>query len=61
MNVTSQTIQQGDVLTIGGRAFEVLNLIQLPGGAKALRFTTGEVLNIHSMTQLSVVRTRRER
>lgn len=57
LEVTARTVQQHDVVTIGGQCFEVLNLIELPGAAKALRFTTGEVLTMHSKTRLSVART----
>ncbi|WP_329148440.1 hypothetical protein OIU91_20290 [Streptomyces sp. NBC_01456] len=57
--VTSGTIRPGDVLHIGGQAFQVLNLIELHAQDKALRFTTGEVLNMHSKTRLTVVRAAR--
>ncbi|MEV0527070.1 hypothetical protein AB0I66_26920 [Streptomyces sp. NPDC050439] len=56
LEVTSQTIQQHDVVDIGGQRFEVLNMFELHGQAKGLRFTTGEVLTIHSKTRLSVTR-----
>ncbi|MGX1975464.1 hypothetical protein [Streptomyces kronopolitis] len=59
IEVTSGTIRPGDVLNIGGQAFQVLNLIELPAQGKALRFTTGEVLNMHSKTRLTVVRAAR--
>ncbi|MFL4905581.1 hypothetical protein ACJ6WF_21025 [Streptomyces sp. MMS24-I2-30] len=59
IEVTSRTIRPGDVLHMGGQAFQVLNLIELPAQGKALRFTTGEVLNMHFKTRLTVVRTAR--
>ncbi|UFQ16869.1 MULTISPECIES: hypothetical protein [Streptomyces] len=59
VEVTARTILPGDVLNIGGQAFEVLNLIELPAQGKALRFTTGEVLNMHFKTRLTVFRTAR--
>lgn len=60
IDVTSRTLQPGDVLTICGHPYEVLNLIELPCQGKALRFTTGEVLSVHSRTRLSVQRAVRE-
>ncbi len=59
VEVTARTILPGDVLNIGGQAFEVLNLIELPAQGKALRFTTGEVLNMHFKTRLTVFRAAR--
>jgi len=56
VDVTARTIQAGDVVNVGGQEFEVLNLIEHPGQGKALRFTTGEVLTMHSKTRLTVNR-----
>jgi hypothetical protein len=56
VDVTARTIQVGDVVNLGGQAFEVLNLIEHPGQGKALRFTSGEVLTMHSKTRLAVNR-----
>lgn len=60
LDVTARTIQAGDVVEIGGQPFEVLNLIEHPRQGKAVRFTTGEVLTIHSKTRLTVTRTVRK-
>ncbi|MFC7221322.1 hypothetical protein ACFQLX_24625 [Streptomyces polyrhachis] len=56
VDVNWRTIQAGDVLIICGQPFEVLNLIDLSGRGRALRFTSGKVLNINSYTRLTVTR-----
>ncbi len=56
IDVTARTILAGDIVHVGGQALEVLNLIEHPGQGKAVRFSTGEVLTMHSKTQLTVTR-----
>lgn len=53
---TASTIRERDLVLIGGELFEVLNLIPLPGGGRGLRFSSGEMLTIHSRTRLFVCR-----
>ncbi|MFE4856103.1 hypothetical protein [Streptomyces sp. NPDC056670] len=56
VEVTARTIQLHDVVTIGGMAFEVTNLSDLPHGAKQLRFASGESTTLHAKTRLPVTR-----
>ncbi|MFI5704061.1 hypothetical protein ACIA78_28955 [Streptomyces xanthochromogenes] len=56
MEATARTIQVHDVITIGGMAFEVTNLSDLPYGAKQLRFASGESMTMHAKTRLPVTR-----
>ncbi|MEU8784278.1 hypothetical protein [Streptomyces sp. NPDC048637] len=56
VEVTSDSVQRGDVIQIGGRSCRVTDLLQLPGGAKRLRFESGELLTMHSRTRLAAVR-----
>lgn len=56
IEVGPNDVQCEDMITIGGRPIVVVELIQLPGGAKQLRFESGELLTIHSKTFLSVMR-----
>lgn len=57
IEITSQTVQLHDVITIGSQAFEVSDLIELPGRAKRIRFGTGETFTMHANTTLSATRT----
>jgi hypothetical protein len=59
IEVTSTTVQRGDIIQLGGRACRVRDLFQLPQGAKQLVFESGELLTIHTRTRLVVVRTLR--
>ncbi|MFE0675330.1 hypothetical protein [Streptomyces sp. NPDC058867] len=61
IEVTSTTVQRGDVIHLGGRACRVRDLFQLPQGAKQLVFESGELLTIHTCTRLAVMRTLRGR
>ncbi|WUG01103.1 hypothetical protein OG803_16755 [Streptomyces sp. NBC_00467] len=56
VEITSANVQRGDVLQIGGQPCRVADLIQLPGGAKRLRFESGELLTMHSRTRLVALR-----
>ncbi|WP_432092304.1 hypothetical protein [Streptomyces sp. bgisy100] len=59
VEVTSVTVQRGDVITIGGLPCRVMDLITLPARAKRLRFTSGETLTMHPNTRLSALRAAR--
>ncbi|WP_369377387.1 hypothetical protein [Streptomyces sp. cg36] len=54
--VTSTTVMRGDVIEIGGRHFEITDLIDLSGRARRLRFRTGETLTMSSTTRLLATR-----
>jgi hypothetical protein len=57
VEITSTTVQRGDVISVGGRPYRVSDLITLPARAKRLRFSTGETLTMHHETKLSATRT----
>ena len=61
VEITSTTVQRGDIIQVGGRACRVSNLFQLPQGAKQLLFESGESLTIHTRTRLVAVRMLRRR
>ncbi|MEU0002826.1 hypothetical protein ABZ079_00590 [Streptomyces sp. NPDC006314] len=61
VEVTATTVQRGDVIQLGGTACRVMDLIQLPQGAKRLLFESGELLTIHARTRLVAVRVQRRR
>ncbi|MER5482347.1 hypothetical protein ABT024_03900 [Streptomyces sp. NPDC002812] len=59
VEITSTTVQRGDVIQIGGQPCRVIDLIQLPASAKRLRFESGELLTMHARTRLVALRMRR--
>lgn len=61
IEVTSATVQRGDIIQLGGQACRVRDLFQLPQGAKQLVFESGELLAIHTRTRLVAVRPLRRR
>ncbi|MCN9243136.1 hypothetical protein NGF19_20440 [Streptomyces sp. RY43-2] len=61
VEITSTTVQRGDVIQVGGRACQVSDLYQMPHGAKQLLLDSGELLTIHTRTRLLAVRMRRRR
>lgn len=61
IEITSTTVQRGDVIQVGGRACRVSNLFQLPQGSKQLLFESGELLTMHARTRLAAVRMQRRR
>ncbi|WSJ38759.1 hypothetical protein OG772_23960 [Streptomyces sp. NBC_01321] len=61
VEVTSASVQRGDVIQIGGQPCRVADLFQLPGEAKRLRFETGELLTMHSRTRFIALRMLRSR
>ncbi|MDI3420869.1 hypothetical protein [Streptomyces luteolus] len=61
IEVNAATVQRGDVIQLGGHAYRVGDLFQLPQGAKQLVFESGELLTIHARTRLVAVRMRGRR
>ncbi|MGN3957334.1 hypothetical protein ACGV4K_19815 [Streptomyces sp. WAC8370] len=61
IEVTATTVQRGGIIQLGGHAFRVRDLFQLPQGAKQLVFESGELLTIHARTRLVAVRMLRRR
>ncbi|MEF9884411.1 hypothetical protein [Streptomyces sp. P9-A4] len=59
IEITSTNVQIGDVILIGGLPHRVIDLSQLRGGAKQLRFESGELLTMHTRTRLVALRMRR--
>ncbi|MFI2434297.1 hypothetical protein [Streptomyces sp. NPDC018693] len=56
VEITATTVRRGDIIQVGGRACRVINLFQLPHGAKQLLFESGELLTIHTRTRILAVR-----
>ncbi|WP_328318005.1 hypothetical protein [Streptomyces sp. NBC_00388] len=56
VEITSASVQRGDVIQIGGQPCRVADIFQLPGFAKRLRFESGELLTMHSRTRLVALR-----
>ncbi|OKK10375.1 hypothetical protein AMK33_13940 [Streptomyces sp. CB02400] len=56
VEITSTSVQLGDVIQVGGQQCRVTDLFQLPGGAKRLVFDSGELLTVHTMTRLVALR-----
>ncbi|MEU1306844.1 hypothetical protein [Streptomyces shenzhenensis] len=61
VDVTSATVQRGDIIQLGGQPCRVRDLFQLSHGAKQLVFESGELLTIHARTRLIAVRPLRRR
>ncbi|MGW9428747.1 hypothetical protein ACWHA1_12375 [Streptomyces decoyicus] len=59
VDITSASVQRGDIIQIGGQPCRVTDLLQLSGGAKRLSFDSGELLAMHSRTRLVALRTLR--
>ncbi|MFF3622761.1 hypothetical protein [Streptomyces sp. NPDC002467] len=59
VEITSKSVQRGDVIQVGGQHCRVIDLIQLPANAKRLRFESGEQLTMHARTRLVALRMRR--
>ncbi len=60
IEITSVSVQCGDVIQIGGQPCRVTDLVQMPAGAKRLFFETGEVLTLHARSQLIALRMMRK-
>ncbi|WP_405779407.1 hypothetical protein [Streptomyces sp. NBC_00859] len=56
VEITSASVQRGDVIQIGGQPCRVADILQLPGFAKQLRFESCELLTMHSRTRLVALR-----
>ncbi|MFF9359886.1 hypothetical protein [Streptomyces griseoluteus] len=61
VEITASTVQRGDVIQLGGYAYRVSDLLQLPHGAKQLVFESGELLTMHTRIRLVAVRPMRRR
>ncbi len=61
VEVTAATVQRGDIIQLGGHAYRVKDLFQLPQAAKQVVFESGELLTIHTRTRLVAVRMVRRR
>ncbi|MFC3572936.1 hypothetical protein ACFOZ0_06520 [Streptomyces yaanensis] len=61
VEITSDSVQRGDVIQVGGQPCRVSDLFQLPGGAKRLVFESGELLTMHRQTRLVAMRILRGR
>ncbi|GHF93141.1 hypothetical protein ACFFSH_35265 [Streptomyces filamentosus] len=59
IEVTAATVRLGDVIQIGGQPCRVADLLHLPGGAKRLRFESGELLTLHARSRLIALRMQR--
>ncbi|PBC83430.1 MULTISPECIES: hypothetical protein [unclassified Streptomyces] len=46
VDITSASVQRGDIIQIGGQPCRVTDLLQLSGGAKRLCFESGELLTM---------------
>ncbi|WP_243879010.1 hypothetical protein [Streptomyces sp. KS 21] len=60
IEITSDSVQRGDVIQIGGQPCRVADLVQLPAGAKRLLFETGEALTMHAKSRLIALRMTRK-
>ncbi|GGQ04395.1 hypothetical protein GCM10010233_21330 [Streptomyces pseudogriseolus] len=56
VEITSASVQRGDVIQVGGQQCRVTDLFQLPGGAKRLVFDSGELLTIHTGSRFIALR-----
>ncbi|MFE2228630.1 hypothetical protein [Streptomyces kronopolitis] len=56
VEITSASVQRGDIIQIGGHSCRVTNLLQLPSGAKRLCFESGELLTLHARSRLVALR-----
>ncbi|MFD5512693.1 hypothetical protein ACFWIB_33705 [Streptomyces sp. NPDC127051] len=56
VEITSDSVQRGDVIQIGGQPCRVSDLVQLRAGAKRLVFESGEALTMHARTRLIALR-----
>ncbi|MFG2394282.1 hypothetical protein ACGFYF_36120 [Streptomyces lavendulae] len=56
VEITSISVQRGDVIQIGGQPCRVADLVQLTAGAKRLFFESGEVLTMHAHSRLAAIR-----
>ncbi|MCX5081771.1 hypothetical protein OG862_12275 [Streptomyces sp. NBC_00401] len=61
VEITMASVRRGDVIEVGGSPHRVADLVQLPGGAKQLRFESGELLTMHARSRLIALRVLRRR
>ncbi|MFD4922048.1 hypothetical protein ACWC98_18705 [Streptomyces goshikiensis] len=60
IEITSADVQRGDVIQVGGQPCRVVDLVQLPAGAKRLFFESGEALTMHARSRLTALRMTRK-
>ncbi|MFD4974752.1 hypothetical protein [Streptomyces sp. NPDC058424] len=56
VEITSTSVQRGDLIQVGGQECRVVDLFQLRDGAKRLVFESGELLTMHRRTRLVAMR-----
>ncbi|MFJ2718938.1 hypothetical protein [Streptomyces sp. NPDC087437] len=56
VEITSTSVQRGDLIQVGGQQCRVVDLFQLAQGAKRLVFDSGELLTMHARTRLIAMR-----
>ncbi|MEU6767104.1 hypothetical protein ABZ916_31940 [Streptomyces sp. NPDC046853] len=61
VEITAASVHRGDVIQVGGQPCRVIDLIQLPHGAKQLVFEPGELLTMYPRTRLVALRMTRRR
>ncbi|MER5256095.1 hypothetical protein [Streptomyces sp. NPDC002855] len=61
VEITATSVLRGDVIEVGGQPCRVIDLVQLPGGAKQLVFESGELLTMHPRSRLVALRMTRRR
>lgn len=59
IEITADSVQRGDVIQLGGQPSLVVDLIQLPRGAKRLRFDSGEFMTMHARSRFIALRVMR--
>lgn len=57
VDITPSTVRLRDVIAIGGRPCEVVDLRERLDGSKVLILNTGELLTMHPGSRFSAVRT----
>lgn len=56
VEITSASVQRGDIMQIGGRPCRFTDLLHLACGAKRLCFESGELLTMHARSRLVALR-----
>ncbi|MCT2589191.1 hypothetical protein LHJ74_04455 [Streptomyces sp. N2-109] len=57
IDVMASTVRTGDEIRVGGQSMCVQDLQHVPGGAKRIKFASGDILTIAPTTTLTVLRT----
>lgn len=61
VEITAASVQCGDVIQVGGQPCRVIDLFQLPQGAKQLVLESGELLTMHPRSRFEALRLTRRR